>query len=201
MTPKTPKLILASQSPRRRELLQSRGLEFDIQPASVEESIDTHQGPENNVLSIARSKAEAVHRMNPDCFVLGADTIVVLENVIIGKPRDREDAVRILTRLSGKDHQVMTAAVIIDPSGKHRETVVTSTVTIKTLTQGEMMDYIQTGEPMDKAGAYAIQGQGSALVKSWSGSYSNIVGLPVDPVLDMLIQAGFPLPPAPKPSS
>lgn len=188
------KLILASRSPRRSELLSSLGLEFTVSPSKVEESTDPGQSPEQNATNIARDKARWVARNNPGSYVLGADTIVVLGQEIIGQPTDEEDARRILSKLAGKQHRVITGVVLINPEAKEYETAVVSTVIIKTVPENKIRSYIATGEPLDKAGAYAIQGEGAFLVESWEGSWSNIVGLPLEALTDLFKQAGFPLP-------
>ncbi len=196
MTLFSKKLILASRSPRRSELLRSLGLEFEVSPSHVEENTDPRESPEQNALNIARDKAREVARQNPGCYVLGADTMVVLDKEIIGQPADGEDAFRILAQLAGKQHRVITGVVLISPEEKEYQTAAVSTVTIKAISSDAIRSYIATGEPLDKAGAYAIQGEGSCLVESWEGSYSNIVGLPLEALTDLLKQAGFPLPPA-----
>lgn len=195
MTLFSKKLILASRSPRRSELLRSLGLKFEVSPSNVEENSDPRVSPEQNALNIARDKARWVARQNPDCYVLGADTMVVLDQEIIGQPADAEDAFRILSQLAGKEHRVITGVVLISPEEEEYETAAVSTVTIKSISSDEIRSYIATGEPLDKAGAYAIQGEGAHLVESWEGSYSNIVGLPLEALTDLLKQAGFPLPP------
>lgn len=185
------KLILASQSPRRKDLLNKAGLEFDVIPADVDENPDPARSVEDNIKRLASQKAEAVGKNHPEAWVLGADTVVVLDGKIIGKPLDRYDAQRILNELSGKTHQVITGFSLRVPGGKTISETVTSTVSFHPLNENTIEDYIQTGEPMDKAGAYAIQGIGKNLVAGFTGSYSNIVGLPVDEVLVCLKNAGF----------
>ncbi|MDH5763616.1 MAG: Maf family protein [Nitrospinota bacterium] len=191
MPPSIKKLILASRSPRRSELLRSLGLEFEVSPSQVKEITDPAQSPENNALNIARDKARWVARRNPGCYVLGADTIVVLGREIIGQPVDKEDAFRILSKLAGKQHKVITGVVLITPENNEYDTAIVSTVTIKPVSAEGIRSYISTEEPLDKAGAYAIQGEGSVLVESWEGSYSNIVGLPLEALADLMQQAGF----------
>ncbi len=188
------KLILASRSPRRLELLRSLGLEFEVSPSKVDEITDPEQSPEQNATNIARAKARWVARQNPGSYVLGADTMVVLDREIIGQPTDEEDACRILSKLTGKQHRVITGVVLISPETQEYETVVVSRVTLKSVSENEIRSYIATGEPLDKAGAYAIQGEGSFLVESWDGSWSNIVGLPLEALTGLFQQAGFPVP-------
>ena len=188
------KLILASRSPRRSELLHSLGLEFEVSPSNVDEITHPEQSPEQNATNIARDKARWVARQNPGSYVLGADTMVVLDQEIIGQPVDEEDACRILSKLVGKRHRVITGVVLITPETEEYETAVVSRVILKSVSETEIQSYIATGEPLDKAGAYAIQGEGAFLVESWEGSYSNIVGLPLEALTDLFQQAGFPVP-------
>lgn len=195
MSPLPKKLILASRSPRRLELLGSLGLSFEVSPSQVDEHTDLEKTPEQNAVGIARDKARWVAGKNPGSYVLGADTLVVLGQEIIGQPADEEDAFAILTRLRGKQHRVITGMVLIAPDGQEEEAAVSSPVAIKNASDDEIRSYIATGEPMDKAGAYAIQGEGSFLVASWEGSYTNIVGLPLETLSGILERAGFPVQP------
>lgn len=188
------KLILASRSPRRSELLRSLGLEFEVSPSRVEEITDPALSPEDNARKVACDKARWVAQRHPGCYVLGADTMVVLGEEIIGQPADEEDALRILLKLAGKQHRVITGIILITPQGEEFDTAEVSTVSIKSVSENEIRSYIATGEPMDKAGAYAIQGAGSFLVESHEGSWSNIVGLPLEALSDMLQRAGFSVP-------
>ena len=182
-------LILASGSPRRAELIKEITEDFEVIPSGAEEITRPDRSPEENALDLAKLKAEDVARRHPGRWVLGADTIVVLEGQIIGKPVDEPDAKRILKRLSGQEHQVITAMALVN--GQCFQEAVVSTVQIKSLSDQEIIDYIATGEPMDKAGAYAIQGTGSFMVESYRGSYSNIVGLPLESLRDLMAKAGF----------
>lgn len=185
-------ILLASQSPRRSELLKSMHISFEIEPAFVDEVLRDDYSPVENALSVAETKARWVAGRNKNRFVIAADTIVVLGNEIIGKPVDKNDARRILERLNGKQHEVITGVAVINPQGNCFKEAAASKVKIKPLTAGEINEYIETGEPMDKAGAYAIQGKGSALVECYSGSWTNIVGLPVETVKSLLRIAGYP---------
>ena len=185
------RLILASQSPRRRDLLEEAGVLFDVVPADIEEVTDPGLSPADNVTALAAAKARRVAEDRPGRFVLGADTIVVLDNEILGKPRDREDARAMLSRLAGNTHHVITGFAIVTPEGRVLTEAVTSSVTMKPVTAATIETYLDTGEPMDKAGAYAIQGQGNALIAGYEGSYHNIVGLPVEEVLTQLRGAGL----------
>lgn len=187
-TPNNP-VILASRSPRRVDLLKEIIPEFEVIPSSAEEIFQSELSPRENAIAVAYAKALDVSKHHPDHFVIGADTIVVLGNEIIGKPKDADDARNILKRLSGKRHQVITGVAVI-----HSEPVKdagVSEVNIRLLKDDEIARYVETGEPMDKAGAYAIQGKGAFMVDSYSGSYSNIVGLPVDTVKTLLTRAGY----------
>jgi len=186
----TPKLILASQSPRRLELLKQITDQFEVVPSSVEEKLDYGLRPEENARMLARAKAESVAKNYPDCWVIGADTLVTLHQEILGKPVDVPDAERMLRRLSGKEHRVVSGICVVSP-GKTLDTAVMSKVRFKSLTDEEISGYIQTGEPMDKAGAYAIQGQGSFMIREFSGSHSNIVGLPIEELKIILEKTGY----------
>ncbi|GJL79578.1 MAG: Maf-like protein [Nitrospinaceae bacterium] len=189
MTHSQKPVILASQSPRRKELLKKLVADFEIVPSSVEEILQPGLSPIENAIALARQKAQDVSRRHPGHYVIGADTIVVLDDEIIGKPNDPADARKILKRLSGRSHQVITGVVIIN-SGRAEDAAV-SKIDIRLLNDEEIARYVATGEPLDKAGAYAIQGEGAALVASYSGSYSNIVGLPLDTVKALLEQSGY----------
>lgn len=186
----THKLILASQSPRRLELLKQITDQFDVVPSSVEEELDWGLRPEENARLLARAKAEDVAENYPNCWVIGADTLVTLDQVILGKPVDVADAKNILRRLSGRKHLVITGICVVGP-GKTLDIAVTSKVRFKPLTDEEISSYIQTGEPMDKAGAYAIQGKGSFMVREFSGSETNIIGLPIDELNTLLTKTGY----------
>lgn len=190
MVKTTPKLILASQSPRRLELLKQITDQFEVVPSSVEEKLDYGLRPEENARMLARAKAESVAKNYPDCWVIGADTLVTLHQEILGKPVDVPDAERMLRRLSGKEHRVVSGICVVSP-GKTLDTAVMSKVRFKSLTDEEISGYIQTGEPMDKAGAYAIQGQGSFMIREFSGSHSNIVGLPIEELKIILEKTGY----------
>ena len=184
-------VILASQSPRRVELLKTIIKNFQVIPSNIDETCKSNLSPEENAVFLSRKKAAWVSKDHPHSLVIGADTLVVLENKIIGKPVDTEDACQILHRLSGREHKVITGVAII-----HSKTISSfsiSRVRIKHLTQSEIISYVDSGEPMGKAGAYAIQGQGSFLVESYEGSYSNIVGLPVDMLKILLKKFNFSL--------
>jgi septum formation protein len=179
-------LILASSSPRRAELLRTAGIDFTIEVADVDESLLDGERPHDYVARLAAAKAEAVaQRLGGSCWVLGADTTVVIEEEIAAKPVDPADAKRMLHRLSGQWHEVLTAIALRDRHQLHVE-VETTRVLFALLTQAEIDWYVTTGEPMDKAGAYGIQGYASRFIERIEGSYSNVVGLPVHRVYQLL---------------
>jgi septum formation protein len=188
----TPRLVLASQSPRRRELLAQLGVALDVRPAHADESARAGEAPRDYVLRVAREKARAV----PGEIVLAADTAVVLGADVLGKPAGAADARRMLRALSGTVHEVLTAVCVRRalPEPVELEAVVATRVRFARLSPGEIDWYVATGEPLDKAGAYAIQGSGGAFVLSVEGSVSNVVGLPLAETADLLARAGFPLP-------
>ena len=186
-----PKLVLASQSPRRVKLLKEIFPQFEVAPSSIEEVLDPKLRPEENARNLARAKAESIAPNFPDCWVIGADTLVILGHEIFEKPEDEKDAERILKRLSGREHFVATGICVVGPE-KSLDKFVISQVKIKSLTDQEIKDYIATGETMDKAGAYAIQGKGSFMVRSFSGSKSNIIGLPLDELKVLLKKSRYP---------
>jgi septum formation protein len=178
-------LVLASASPRRIELLRAAGFAATVVPADVDETPQPGERPPAHVVRLARAKATAVARLHPDAAVLGADTVVVLDDEILGKPRDEADGRRMMARLSGRSHQVYTG-LALSAGGSIREDVVVSEVTFASLTDDEMAWYVASGEGRDKAGGYAIQGLASRFVTCVRGSYSNVVGLPVAVVYEWL---------------
>jgi len=187
-----PKLILASKSPRRSDLLKQAGLTFSIIPSEFDESSVTMSDPDSYVRTLAKSKATDISKKHPDCWVLGADTIVLIDDSILGKPESKDEARSMLKQLSGKTHQVITGYCLCCQTKNAiiSETVKTD-VHFKTLSDTEIEWYIQTGEPFDKAGAYAIQGIGTFLVKSINGSYTNVVGLPICEVMEVMVKEGI----------
>jgi len=182
-------VILASQSPRRIELLKTIIKNFRVIPSKADEVCDIDLSPEENAVLLGREKATWVAKHHPHNLVIGADTMVVLENKIIGKPTDAKNARQILRQLSGQEHKVITGVAVVH--SKIFSAVSISNVRIKALTPNEINSYVESGEPMDKAGAYAIQGEGSFLVESYRGSYSNIIGLPMDLLKDLLQKLNF----------
>lgn len=204
-------LVLASQSPRRIDLLTKLGLEFEVLPSDKEEIIPPGLSPEEVVLAIAEQKAEDVvsrlrKRIESEAIpflILAADTLVVFDGQLLGKPSDRADAIEMLEKLSGKTHIVHTGVVVFRaekaPGGEKNggikksliNTVETSYVTFRPLLRSEIEAYVDTKEPMDKAGAYALQGIGAALVSKIDGSDSNVIGLPVARAVDLLRRSGM----------
>ena len=184
-------LILASASPRRRELMAYTGIPFQVITADTEE-IKTGD-PVALVMENARRKAQAVGRQHPDSVVLGADTIVYQNGAVLGKPKDQEDARAMLRRLSGAWHTVYTGVCVIKPIGEQDMRCDASQVQFVPLGDADIERYIASGEPMDKAGAYAVQGRAGMFVSRIEGSYSNVIGLPMHLVRDMLQKAGFEL--------
>ena len=188
-------LILASASPRRRALLAQLAIPFTVLPANIDESIMPGEGPWAYTRRVAYAKARHVARQCPTAVVLGADSVVVLEQHILGKPQDPDDARQMLSRLSGRSHTVMTAvAVLHDARHVVCLDVVQTLVHFRRLSRAAMEHYIATGEPMDKAGAYAIQGAAAAFVESWEGCYTNVVGLPLRRTAAFLQALGLPVP-------
>lgn len=183
------RLILASASPRRRALLQEAGVAFDAIAVDVDERPQAGEAPDVYVQRLAQEKAMAGRAQHAGALVLGADTTVVIGQEILAKPADDADAARMLERLSGRAHEVLTGVALIG-SGADRVAIDRTRVWFKPLTTDEIAQYVATGEPRDKAGAYAIQGGAAAFVERIEGSYSNVVGLPMAIVLQLLREAG-----------
>lgn len=171
------KLILASNSPRRRDIFTLLGLDFEVIPSAVEPAIALNEAPEKAVLQVARAKAADVFQQNPARIVVGADTVVVLEDRILGKPASLKQAEEMLTALSGRHHRVMTGVSVLAPQGTFGFTAQT-TVWFYPLSLEQVRAYAASGEAMDKAGAYAIQGNGLRLVEKIDGDFYNVVGFP-----------------------
>lgn len=180
------KLILASASPRRRELLSRAQIVFDVVHSGLDEVRDADESARDYALRMARDKARAVSERNPHRMVLAADTVVECGGVILEKPADADDAARMLATLSGRTHTVVTAFALACGGGIVDSQAVTSRVTFRELTRDEIAAYIATGEPFDKAGAYGIQGIGGGFIAHVEGSRDNVMGLPVDEVIAAL---------------
>ena len=179
-------LILASQSPRRQQLLQLLQVTFTVRPADIDEAMDPTRPPQTEVARVSKLKAEATTR-NPGDVVIAADTIVVLRDRVLGKPADKNEAIGMLRALSGRDHQVMTGITVLRDEKTITHTEITD-VHFRPLTEEEILRYVETGEPMDKAGAYGIQGFAAPFVEGIRGDYYNVMGLPVCRLEQMLRQ-------------
>jgi septum formation protein len=182
-------IVLASASPRRQELLRNAGIPFAVQAADILETPRAGEEPRVLAERLAREKAQAVFRERPNDLVLGADTIVVVDEKILGKPRDVDDAARMLRLLSGRSHRVITGVCLVGP-GVEDVRSESTIVTVGPFTDKDIVSYVSTGEPMDKAGAYAIQGIASRWISCIEGDYFNVVGLPVALVYRMLMEHG-----------
>lgn len=178
-------LILASASPRRRELLDQIGLEYRVIASTVDESAFASPYPADLVRDLALAKAKQVAAANPGALVLGADTVVVVDGEVLGKPSGPQDAVAMLERLQGREHQVFTGIALVKDGAQTAQHEMTA-VTMRALTRPQIERYVASGEPLDKAGAYAIQGRGAALIDSISGEYTSVVGLPLPKLVRML---------------
>ena len=184
-----PRVILASQSPRRRELLTLVGIPHEVRPADIDETYGPGEQPGPHAQRLAREKAAVVAAGEPDALVIAADTIVVVDGDVLGKPRDDAHAAQMLTRLSGRAHVVMTA-VAVRWRGAERSSVEVVGVTFHPLTAQDIHAYIQTREPMDKAGAYGIQGYGATIVERVDGDYFAVMGLPLQRVVRLMQELG-----------
>lgn len=182
-------IVLASASPRRQELLRQVGVSFRVIPSGVDEQVATPMTPAELVEHLALIKAEDVAAREPGALIIGADTIVVVDDAVLGKPRDRAEAIAMLQQLSGRSHTVMTGVALIEGDRRlvaHEETA----VRFRPLTLAQIERYVDSGEPMDKAGGYGIQGRASALIEGIEGDYFNVVGLPLCRTVQMLAQFG-----------
>ena len=189
-------LVLASASPRRREILTEAGIKFTVKPSPYKEEFYEGLAPEKLALTLSAHKAAPVARDYPEAVVLAADTLVVLDDVVMGKPSCEAEARQMLSALSGNSHMVVTGFTVqcnawSEAEGKTASQAVITLVRFKNLTQNEIADYVATGEPQDKAGAYGIQDRGGHLVESVEGDYLNVVGLPLAEVLDVLEEFGI----------
>ena len=187
------RIILASQSPRRRELLERMGIsQFDVIPAKGEERADPNLTPDQLVEELSPQKAAEIAAGNPDALIIAADTVVAVDGTVLGKPHDRDDAVRMLQTLSGREHTVYSGLTVCWQGRSVTQHEATA-VRFRPLSETDIDHYVSTGEPMDKAGSYGIQGYGCTLVEGISGDYYNVVGLPVCRLSQIL--SGFGLDP------
>ena len=184
------RLILASQSPRRADILRQLGLEPEVLPADVDESLLQQERPAEYVERLARAKAGLIAEREREALVVGGDTIVVHKDAILGKPKDQEEAFDMLSDLSGSRHEVLSGIAVAGPHGII-STVSTATVRMRTYDRNTSAAYVATGEPMDKAGGYGIQGLGASLVESVDGDYYAVIGFPVASFVDLLEAIGF----------
>jgi len=184
-------IILASESTRRVDILRTLGISFSIIPPNIDEKRKKDETPKDFVLRISFEKANKVGNLFSDKWVIGADTVVVIKNKILGKPKNERDAFNMLKYLSGKWHKVITGYCILNASKNviYRDAVETR-VYLRELTEDEIARYIKTSEPFDKAGSYAVQGKGGYMVKEIKGSYANVVGLPICEVAEALLSLG-----------
>jgi len=186
------KFILASASPRRRELLASIGLTFDVIPSDIPEVRDERESPEEYVARLSREKANAIASRHPDDWVIAADTTVLLGEELLEKPLDEADAERMLATIAGRTHIVYTGVTLQNVERDWCETrIAESEVRMLPLSSEDIAWYVKTGEPLDKAGAYAVQGIGAMFIDSIHGSYTNVVGLPLATLFQMLRKAGI----------
>lgn len=186
-----PPLVLASASPRRTALLDMLGLAHEVVPAHADESLLPGEQPDAHVDRLARVKAETVARARPDALVLGGDTIVVLDGDVLGKPARRQEAVATLMRLAGRDHVVYSGLALVDPGGRTHSAVSRTRVRFRAFDEATARRYVGTGEPLDKAGSYGIQGFGAALVEAVDGDYFTVVGFPIPELMRLLELAGW----------
>jgi septum formation protein len=185
------RIVLASGSPRRDAILNQIGLPHIIAPSGIDEKVVKVKGLASYVKRLAVLKAEDVASLFKDAIIIGADTMVIVDGNVLGKPKDKDDAARMLGELSGRTHSVMTGLCVIDTgTGRKVVSLARTKVRFRKLDMAAIQEYINTGEPMDKAGAYAIQGRGAALIESISGDFYNVVGLPVPALMDALERLG-----------
>ncbi len=182
-------MVLASSSPRRRELLNLIGIAHEVRPANLDESMRPRETPRRHAERLARDKASAVARRDPDLITIAADTIVVINQKVLGKPVDKEDAARMLAMLSGREHTVITA-VAVSRGKKLRSAIEEVKVKFRRLREEEIEAYVATGEPLDKAGAYGIQGYGATIVERVEGDYFAVMGLPLVRLIGLMRDVG-----------
>ncbi len=180
------RIILASASPRRRELLALITEEFTVCPVDADETLRPGAPLDAEVVRLSRLKAEAAQRLHPDAVCIGSDTMVTIDGLPLGKPADARQAADMLRRLRGRTHEVLTGLAVLPPDGAARTLCTRTRVTFRDFAEDELAAYLATGEPLDKAGAYGIQGRGALLVAGIEGDYSSVVGLPVAPLYEVL---------------
>jgi septum formation protein len=185
-------IILASESPRRRQLLEMLGIPHEVVPAAVNERPEPGELPESMAVRLAREKAQSVAQRRPEVPVLAADTVVVVDDQILGKPVDAAEAEQMLSLLSGREHRVVTAVALAPPGGEVLERYDVTRVRFRTLAPEIIAAYVATGEPLDKAGGYGVQGYGAVLIERVDGDFFSVMGLPLRLVVDLLEAAGQP---------
>jgi septum formation protein len=183
------RVVLASASPRRRDLLNLIGIAHEVQPANIDETMRPREAPRRYAERLAREKASAIATRDPDLITIGADTVVVINRKVLGKPADADDAARMLRRLSGREHTVITA-VAVSRGRKLRSAIEEVRVKFRRLRDDEIAAYIAMGEPMDKAGAYGIQGYGATIVERIEGDYFAVMGLPLVRLVGLMRDVG-----------
>ncbi|MEP6550982.1 MAG: Maf family protein [Gemmatimonadales bacterium] len=183
------RVVLASSSPRRRDLLNLIGIEHEVRPPNIDETMRPREVPRRHAERLAREKASAIATRDPDLITIGADTVVVINRKVLGKPRDRDDAARMLSMLSGREHTVVTA-VAVSRGRKLRSAIEEVRVRFRRLRDDEIEAYVATGEPMDKAGAYGIQGYGATIVERVEGDYFAVMGLPLVRLVGLMRDVG-----------
>lgn len=186
-------IFLASSSPRRRELLEQIGVAHQVVEAHVDEALHPDEAPELYVVRLALAKAQAGHAICSNWPVLGADTAVVIDGTILGKPRDRDNGLAMLARLSGRSHHVYTGVALVDAAGEAHTLLSVSAVTFRPISAAEAAAYWDSGEPLDKAGGYAVQGLGAIFIERLEGSYSGVMGLPLFETAALLRGCDIPL--------
>ncbi len=183
------RVVLASASPRRRDLLDLIGIRHTVSPADTDESLRIGELPEAYAERLARAKAEKLAETSPEALIIGADTIVVIDDLVLGKPKDVGDAERMLGMLSGRSHTVMTAVAVVH-GGRTVSAVELVDVTFRPLSEDDIRSYVATGEPMDKAGAYGIQGYGATIVRRIDGDYFAVMGLSLAKLVALMAELG-----------
>jgi septum formation protein len=184
------RVVLASSSPRRRQLLDLIGIEHEVRPANIDETMRLREAPRRHAERLAREKASVIARRDPDLITIGADTVVVINRKVLGKPRDEAEAVTMLSQLSGREHTVITA-VAVARGRKLRSAIEEVRVKFRRLRTDEIEAYVATGEPMDKAGAYGIQGYGATIVERIDGDFFAVMGLPLMRLVGLLREVGI----------
>lgn len=184
-----PRVVLASSSPRRRQLLNLIGITHEVRPANIDESMRKREAPRRHAERLAREKATAIATRDPDLITIGADTVVLINRKVLGKPKDQAEAIQMLSQLSGREHTVITA-VAVARGKKLRSSIEEVRVKFRRLREEEIEEYVATGEPMDKAGAYGIQGYGATIVERIDGDYFAVMGLPLVRLTSLLRDLG-----------